>query len=117
MKPYAEPLGDLDPAAGDDSDADLKRLAEDALADAAAFLRFRDGLQTLYETIEAAGRVVVASAHGCALAGGPELALACDIVVTADDAELGDQHIRRNLLPGSGGSQRLPHRLGPARGR
>ena len=86
------------------------------MADAGAFLRFQDGLQTLCETLEAAAQVVIASVHGCALAGGLELTLACDIVVAAEDAELGDEHIRRNLLPGGGGSQRLPRKLGLARG-
>ena len=96
--------------------ADLKWLSSGALADAGAFLRFQDGLQTLCETLEAASQVVIASVHGFALAGGLELALACDIVVAAEDAELGDEHIRRNLLPGGGGSQRLPRKVGLARG-
>ena len=96
--------------------ADLKWLSSGVLGDAGAFLRFQDGLQALCETLEAAAQVVIGSVRGFALAGGLELALACDIVVAAEDAELGDEHIRRNLLPGGGGSQRLPRKLGPARG-
>lgn len=96
--------------------ADLKWLSSGVLADAGAHLRFQDKLQELCETLEAAEQIVVASIHGFALAGGLELALSCDIVVAAEDAELGDEHIRRNLLPGGGGSQRLPRKLGLARG-
>ena len=96
--------------------ADLKWLSSGVLADAGTFLRFQDGLQALCETLEAAAQVVLASVHGCALAGRLELVLACDIVVAAEDAELGDEHIRRNLLPGDGGSQRLPRKLGPRGG-
>jgi enoyl-CoA hydratase/carnithine racemase len=96
--------------------ADLKWLASGVLADHGAHLRFQDRLQEMCETLEAADQVVIGSVHGFALAGGMELALACDILVAADDAELGDEHIRRNLLPGGGGSQRLPRKLGLARG-
>jgi enoyl-CoA hydratase/carnithine racemase len=96
--------------------ADLKWLASGVLADDAAHQRFQDQLQAMCETLEATDQVVIASVHGFALAGGMELTLSCDIVVAAEDAELGDEHIRRNLLPGGGGSQRLPRKLGLARG-
>ena len=96
--------------------ADLKWLSSGVLSDPGAFLRFQDSLQALCEALEAADQVVIASVHGFALAGGMELTLACDIVVAAEDAELGDEHIRRNLLPGGGGSQRLPRKVGLARG-
>lgn len=96
--------------------ADLKWLSTGVLADHAAHLRFQDRLQEMCETLEVADQVVIGSIHGFALAGGMELALACDILVAAEDAELGDEHIRRNLLPGGGGSQRLPRKLGLARG-
>jgi enoyl-CoA hydratase len=96
--------------------ADLKWLASGVLADHGAHLRFQDRLQEMCETLEAADQVVIGSVHGFALAGGMELALSCDILVAAEDAELGDEHIRRNLLPGGGGSQRLPRKLGLARG-
>ena len=96
--------------------ADLKWLSTGVLADHGAHLRFQDRLQELCETVESMDAVVIASVHGFALAGGMELTLACDIVVAAVDAQLGDEHIRRNLLPGGGGSQRLPRKIGAARG-
>jgi enoyl-CoA hydratase/carnithine racemase len=55
---------------------------------------------------------VVCAVQGHVLAGGLEFALGCDIVVAARSARLGDQHIRRNLVPGGGATQRLPQRLG-----
>lgn len=96
--------------------ADLKWLASGVLADHGAHLRFQDRLQEMCEALEAADQIVIASVHGFALAGGLELTLSCDILIAAEDAELGDEHIRRNLLPGGGGSQRLPRKLGLARG-
>ena len=96
--------------------ADLKWLASGVLADHAAHLRFQDHLQEMCETLEAADQVVIGSIHGYALAGGLELAMSCDILVADEAAELGDEHIKRNLLPGGGGSQRLPRKLGLARG-
>jgi enoyl-CoA hydratase len=95
--------------------ADLKWLAKGVLADHAAHGRFHDALSGLCSDIEAAPLVVIAAVNGFALAGGLELVLCCDIVLAAKDAEIGDEHIRRNLLPGGGGSQRLPRRIGLAR--
>jgi len=96
--------------------ADLKWLNSGVLSSDEAHLAFQDLLQEMCETVEAAPQVVIAAVHGFALAGGMELTLSCDIVVAAEDAELGDEHIRRNLLPGAGGSQRLPRKLGLQRG-
>lgn len=96
--------------------ADLKWLAGSVLADAAAYQAFQDRLQEVCETLESAAQVVIACVQGLALAGGLELAMACDIIIADEDAELGDEHIRRNLLPGGGGSQRLPRKIGAARG-
>lgn len=96
--------------------ADLKWLSSGVLADDAAHQDFQDKLQEMCETLESADQVVIASVNGFALAGGLELTLSCDIVVAAETAELGDEHIRRNLIPGGGGSQRLPRKIGLARG-
>jgi enoyl-CoA hydratase len=69
-------------------------------------------MQSAFESMEAAPQVVIASVNGFALAGGFELALACDIIVADEGAELGDEHIRHNLIAGGGSSQRLPRVLG-----
>jgi len=62
--------------------------------------------------IERAGVPVVAAIHGSALGGGLELALACHYRIAAADAQLGLPEVRRGLLPGGGGTQRLPRLIG-----
>jgi enoyl-CoA hydratase len=58
---------------------------------------------------------VIAAVNGIATAGGLELVLACDIVVAAKGARIGDGHANYGLLPGAGASVRLPRRVGAAR--
>ncbi|MCO5084359.1 MAG: enoyl-CoA hydratase/isomerase family protein [Rhizobiaceae bacterium] len=96
--------------------ADLKWLNEGTLADHHAHLAFQDDLADLCNSLEAAPQVAVGAIQGFALAGGLELALACDMLVVSERAEMGDEHIRRNLIAGGGGSQRLPRKIGLARG-
>ena len=91
---------------------DLKWLAEGVLADVAAHQRHQDLMQSTYESLESARQIVIASVNGFAVAGGFELALSCDIIVADESAELGDEHMRRNLLPSGGSSQRLPRLVG-----
>jgi enoyl-CoA hydratase len=67
--------------------------------------------------IEAAPFASVAVVDGFAVAGGCELLLACDVVVAAEDARIGDRHLELGLLPGAGGSVRLHKALTPARSR
>jgi len=67
--------------------------------------------------IEAFPLPVIAAVQGLALAGGLELLLCTDIVVAAESARIGDAHANYGLLPGGGGSIRLPRRIGPARAR
>jgi enoyl-CoA hydratase len=62
--------------------------------------------------LEASPLPVVAAVQGLALAGGLEIVLACDVVFAADSAQLGDQHAQFGLIPGGGGSQRLPRIVG-----
>ncbi len=58
---------------------------------------------------------VIAAVNGLALAGGLDLVLCCDLVVAARSAKLGDAHANYGLLPGGGGSARLPRKIGPTR--
>lgn len=65
--------------------------------------------------LEASPLPVVIAVQGLCLAGGLELALAGDVILAAETAKLGDQHAQYGLVPGWGGSQRLPRRVGQTR--
>lgn len=67
------------------------------------------------ELIAALGVPVIAMVNGFALGGGCEIALACDFIYVSDNSEMGLPEINRGLLPGWGGTQRLPRRIGVAR--
>jgi enoyl-CoA hydratase/carnithine racemase len=58
---------------------------------------------------------VVAAVNGFARAGGFEIALACDLMLIADEAKLGDNHTQVGVMPGGGSTQRLPRRIGEQR--
>jgi enoyl-CoA hydratase len=80
--------------------------------DAQSVRRFiHPGHQTM-RRIESSPLPVVVACQGLALAGGLELMMACDIAFAARDARFGDQHAQYGLLPGFGGSQRLPRIIG-----
>ncbi|MGZ4797854.1 MAG: enoyl-CoA hydratase/isomerase family protein, partial [Acidimicrobiia bacterium] len=68
-----------------------------------------------FDGIAAIPRPVIAGIRGFALGGGMELALACDLRVAADTARLGQPEILLGIIPGAGGTQRLPRLVGPAR--
>lgn len=60
---------------------------------------------------------VIAAVHGSCLGGGCELILACDFVLASDDAQFGQPEINLGVMPGWGGTQRLPRRIGAAAAR
>ncbi|AWN45996.1 3-hydroxyacyl-CoA dehydrogenase [Methylobacterium terrae] len=71
------------------------------------------GLPDLLNRIEAAGKPVVAAIHGNALGGGLETALACHYRVAVPSAKVGLPEVKLGILPGAGGTQRLPRVVGP----
>lgn len=68
-----------------------------------------------WETIRQVRKPVIAAVAGFALGGGCELALACDVIVAATSAQFGLPEIQLALLPGAGGTQRLPRAIGKAK--
>ena len=73
------------------------------------------GIQRLGHRMDAADTPFVAAIRGFCLGGGLELAMCCDIRVCADDATLGQPEIKLGLIPGGGGTQRLPRLVGQGR--
>jgi enoyl-CoA hydratase/carnithine racemase len=76
---------------------------------------FTETIRRLADRIERFRLPVIAAVNGLAIAGGMELVLACDLIVAAQSARLGDGHGKFGLMPGGGGSVRLPRKIGPMR--
>lgn len=90
--------------------ADIKEMA--SLTFAEAYLRDQAaGLAKIGE----ARKPIIAAVAGYCLGGGCELALSCDIVVAADSAKFGQPEITLGIIPGMGGTQRLPRAVGKAK--
>ena len=68
--------------------------------------------QAVFDLIENCGKPVIAAVNGFALGGGCELAMACTIRIASDRARLGQPEVKIGLIPGYGGSQRLPRLVG-----
>jgi enoyl-CoA hydratase len=68
-----------------------------------------------WEHIRRIRKPIVAAVAGYALGGGCEVAMMCDIVIAADDAKFGQPEVNLGIMPGSGGTQRLPRAVGKAK--
>jgi len=92
--------------------ADIKEMAQASYADMLIISR---RLQDALAAVARIGKPVVAAITGYALGGGLELALCADFRVAGASAKLGQPEIQLGVIPGAGGTQRLPRLVGPAR--
>ena len=91
--------------------ADIGTIAKYGFADA-----YRTDLITRnWETIRSVRKPVIAAVSGFALGGGCELAMMCDFIIAADNARFGQPEIRIGIIPGAGGTQRLPRAVGKSK--
>src|SRR5208282_5520530 len=89
--------------------ADIGELAKQ---DAVSGKEYAHRGQAVLDLIENLGKPVIACINGFALGGGCELALACTMRLASDNAKLGQPEVKLGILPGYGGSQRLPRLVG-----
>jgi enoyl-CoA hydratase/carnithine racemase len=92
--------------------ADIGELAHLGAFDAQESSRFGQGVLDLIENL---GKPVIAAINGFALGGGCETALACTLRLAAPTAKFGQPEVKLGLLPGGGGTQRLPRLIGKGR--
>jgi enoyl-CoA hydratase/carnithine racemase len=92
--------------------ADIKAMADNSYPQMAAY---SSRLQGAFNAVAELAKPVVAAVTGYALGGGLELALCADFRVLGESAQVGQPEILLGLIPGAGGTQRLPRLIGPAR--
>jgi enoyl-CoA hydratase len=91
--------------------ADIGAMAKYSFAD----VYVGDYITRNWETIRSIRKPVIAAVSGFALGGGCELAMMCDFIIAADNAKFGQPEIKLGVIPGAGGSQRLPRAVGKAK--
>ena len=89
--------------------ADIKEYAQQTQEQ---FEDFQTRGRALYSAIENNSKPIIAAVNGYAFGGGLEIALACDMMVAVEGAKMGLPEIHLNLIPGGGGTQRLPRKIG-----
>lgn len=92
--------------------ADIKEYARQTQME---FESFQAIGRRIYDAIEGLNQPVIAAINGHAFGGGFEIALACDLLIAAEGAKFGLPEILLHLIPGGGGTQRLPRKLGITR--
>jgi enoyl-CoA hydratase/carnithine racemase len=92
--------------------ADISELAQATPIDAEQSSRFG---QEVLDIVENLGKPVIAAVNGFALGGGCETAMACTIRIATENAKFGQPEVKLGLLPGGGGTQRLPRLIGKGR--
>ncbi len=75
----------------------------------------REFITRNWETIKRVRKPVIAAVAGFALGGGCEFAMLCDFIIAADNAKFGQPEIKLGIIPGAGGTQRLPRAVGKAK--